>query len=303
VEFAFMILEYHRYSGKSIQRWLPFVRSVITFFDQHYRFRCQQRTGEELSPSGQYTFAPSTSLETYKQATNPLPVITGLDVLLKALIQCDDPCITSEDKSKAESMLEKLPKIPTRTSGDHEVFSPAESFASERVNMEDPQLYGVFPYPVVQPDNELWQVAQDTWDHDDLKYRFDVCWGQTEIWSAKLWRTEEAEKHIIDKMEDSGRRFPAFWGPGPDWVPDVDHGGAGMIGLQEMLMQSDGEIIYLCPAWPTSWDVEAKLHAPKNTVVHVKIRQGKIETLDVVPTSRKADVVVCSPFELVGVKR
>ena len=91
-------------------------------------------------------------------------------------------------------------------------------------------------------------------------------------------------------MEDAPRRFPAFWGPGPDWVPDCDHGGAGMIALQEMLMQTHGRRILLLPAWPEDWDVDFKLHAPHQTVVSGRVRNGKMEGLTVVPESRRKDV-------------
>jgi hypothetical protein len=36
-----------------------------------------------------------------------------------------------------------------------------------------------------------------------------------------------------------------------------------MIGLQEMLLQTNGDSLLLFPAWPKEWDVTFKLHAPK----------------------------------------
>ncbi len=65
-----------------------------------------------------------------------------------------------------------------------------------------------------------------------------------------------------------------------------------MIGLQEMLMQTPGRTIRLLPAWPKEWDVDFKLHAPERTVVTGKVRDGEVVELEVVPESRKGDVVV-----------
>ena len=96
----------------------------------------------------------------------------------------------------------------------------------------------------------------------------------------------------MKKLRDSGRRFPTFWGPGHDWVPDHNWGGSGMIGLQEMLMQTDGRVIRLLPAWPASWDADFKLHAPYQTVVEGRVRGGKVEALQVTPEERCRDVVV-----------
>jgi hypothetical protein len=57
-----------------------------------------------------------------------------------------------------------------------------------------------------------------------------------------------------------------------------------------MLLQTDGRKIFLLPAWPKQWDVEFKLHAPRQTVVEGVYRDGKMQSLRVTPESRRADV-------------
>ena len=64
-----------------------------------------------------------------------------------------------------------------------------------------------------------------------------------------------------------------------------------MIGLQEMLLQTDGKNIYLFPAWPKSWDVHFKLYAPYATTVEATLKSGRLISLDVQPASRRADIV------------
>jgi hypothetical protein len=120
-----------------------------------------------------------------------------------------------------------------------------------------------------------------------------VGWKQDAIFAARMGLTEEADSLLTLKLKDSGRRFPAFWGPGFDWVPDHNWGGSGMIALQEMLLQTVGEKIYLFPAWPKSRDVHFKLHAPDRTTVEVELKDGKVILLKVIPESRKADVIDC----------
>jgi hypothetical protein len=66
-----------------------------------------------------------------------------------------------------------------------------------------------------------------------------------------------------------------------------------MIGLQEMLMQTSGTRIFLFPAWDRRRDVEFKLHAPAQTVVHACLEGGRIIRLDVQPPERATDVVLC----------
>ncbi|MCP5517786.1 MAG: hypothetical protein H7A45_11095 [Verrucomicrobiales bacterium] len=65
--------------------------------------------------------------------------------------------------------------------------------------------------------------------------------------------------------------------------------------FQAMLLQTDGDRIFLLPAWPRHWDVEFKLHAPAQTTLEGVYRNGRMESLRVTPESRRADVTVLSP--------
>ena len=130
------------------------------------------------------------------------------------------------------------------------------------------------------------------YDSNVVKFKSHIGWKQDNIWAARLGLTEEAWKLTSLKLQNSERRFPAFWGPGFDWVPDHNWGGSGMIGLQEMLLQTDGKRVLLFPAWPKDTDVHFKLHAPYNTTVEAEIKKGKLVMLNVVPENRKADIVL-----------
>ena len=65
-----------------------------------------------------------------------------------------------------------------------------------------------------------------------------------------------------------------------------------MIGLQEMLMQTNGKKIYLFPAWPKNWDVSFRLHGANKTVVECVYRGGTIEKLRVTPEERRRDLIL-----------
>ena len=122
-------------------------------------------------------------------------------------------------------------------------------------------------------------------------------WKQDVIWAAMLGRTDDAVRLVQEKLNNGPHRFPAFWGPGFDWTPDLNWGGSGAIGLQEMLMQCDGERIALFPAWPAAWDVKFKLHAPNQTTVECELRGGKVVALKVLPEARAKDVKILLPTE------
>lgn len=65
-----------------------------------------------------------------------------------------------------------------------------------------------------------------------------------------------------------------------------------MIGLQDMLLQSNNGKIYVFPAWPKNWDVDFKLNAQNNTVIEGSYKNGKIHELDVSPETRQKDVII-----------
>ena len=121
-------------------------------------------------------------------------------------------------------MLDRLPAIGFREMNGHKVIAPAWSW-SRIQNVELPQFYPVFPwglYGIGRPD---LQVAIDTWkygvDNPEPNRQKDfVSWHQPAIFCARLGLTAEAADYTIKKMQDSGRRFPTWWGPGHDWVPD-----------------------------------------------------------------------------------
>ena len=124
-----------------------------------------------------------------------------------------------------------------------------------------------------------------------------VAWQQANIQAAKLGDTALAQQLNTAKMDNSPFRFPTFWPHDIDWAPDHNWGGSGMIGLQEMVMQTHslpgqpGKIRIL-PAWPSAWDVDFKLHAPQQTVIEGTLVSGHLEKLTVTPEPRMRDVQI-----------
>jgi hypothetical protein len=119
-------------------------------------------------------------------------------------------------------------------------------------------------------------------------------WFPDAILAAHLGLADAAARFTAQNFSavNPHSRFPAFWGPNFDWVPDQDNGSVAMIALQAMLIQAEGRRIFLLPAWPQGWDVSFKLHAPENTTVQAVYRNGRVERLEVHPAKRKADVTL-----------
>lgn len=291
LEFCMMMLETESYAGKDIREHLPFIESCLVFFDAHYTHLAKQRGSKALDANGHLVLYPGSAAETYKMAYNATSTITGLKAVLGRLLELKG--ISEAQRVEWTALLNRIPPITFRKFNGHTTIAPAKVW--ERINnTESPQLYPVFPWGIYGIGRPGLDTAIHTfkYDTDVLKFRSHVGWKQDNIFAARLGLTEEAAALNLLKLKDSGRRFPAFWGPGFDWVPDHNWGGSGMIGLQEMLLQDHKEKIYLFPAWPKEWDVHFKLHAPQQTVVEAVLKNGKIESLSVSPESRKKDVVI-----------
>ena len=156
-----------------------------------------------------------------------------------------------------------------------------------------PQFYPLFPFDQYRIGDEEIQIFKNTYDlAPEFRKGTIISWHQDGIFFARMGMTDEAADYNTRKLQDSPRRYPTFWGPGHDWVPDHNHGGSGMIGLQEMLMQTIDDQILLFPSWPKDWDVDFKLHAPYKTVVEGVLKNGELMELKVTPKNRRKDVII-----------
>ncbi len=291
LEFCLMMLEEQRYTGKDISSNMPFIESCVQFFYEHYYYEGKKRTARPFGNHGTLTFYPGSGAETFKMATNSTSTIAALKTIIARLKQLPQNYLAPEKRKHYDSLLLRTPDISYTSMKGHPTIAPAKSF--ERINNEEPtQLYPVFPWGIYGVGKPGLDTAINTWKYDTLaiKFRSHIGWKQDNIWAARLGLTDEAWKLNELKMQNSERRFPAFWGPGYDWVPDHNWGGSGMIGLQEMLLQTDDKRILLFPAWPKDKDVHFKLHAPYNTTVEAELKDGKVTKLIVIPEERKKDV-------------
>jgi len=279
-EFCFLALEKERYSGEDISTYIPWIKSCLRFFDEHYQYLAKQRGIKSLTGDGKLVLYPGSACETYKMAYNATSTIAALYTVASRLLELSGNEMDSTQRTYYEQFLNRLPEIRTRQMDGHTTLAPAWQW--ERINnTESPQLYPVFPYGMYGLNKPGLGTAINTYlcDSDVVRFRDYKGWKQDAIWAARLGLTEETKNLIIKKLQNSGQRFPAFWGQGFDWTPDFNWGGSAMIALQEMLLQTNGDNAIILPALPADWDVHFKLHAPYNTIIECKYINGKIEKL------------------------
>lgn len=283
-ELVFMMLDYYDYTQDQEFlkiKILPVANAVLQFFDEYYETK-----------NGKLYMHPSQAVETWWDCVNPMPELSGMYAVLKRLLDLPQDMVVEKDQQFWKILFAKLPPIPLRDTESGKALAPAEKFADKR-NVENPELYAVFPF-------RLFAVGNNhlDWGINALKHRWDkgnFGWRQDDIFMAYMGLVDEAKSNLVGRAKSyhTESRFPVFWGPNYDWVPDQDHGGVLMKAFQSMLIQADpySDKIYLLPAWPKEWNGEFKLHAPNKTILQGKIKDGNIYDLIVTPESRLKDVV------------
>lgn len=289
LELLWLQLAYYDYTLDNAflaETLLPTANAVLAFFDHYYK------TGED----GKLVMTPAQALETWWTCTNPMPEIAGLTATLERLLALDPAKTTEERRAAWTALAAKIPPIPTRidpTTGST-LLAAAMSFADKN-NIENPELYAVFPFRLFTFDKPNVDLALRALQQRETQG--PKGWQQDELFLTTLGQNDQAHRLLVERARTKHAlsRFPVFWGPNYDWVPDQDHGSVLTCALQQMVMQCEGDKIYLLPAFPKEWDVDFRLHAPKNTVVSGKTVRGKIVSLTVTPPERAKDVIIAKP--------
>lgn len=298
LEFSFMILEYYRYSGEDISQFLPFIYNAVYFYDHHYRYVHRKETGKELDEEGNLVLYPTTPGEHSPNSTNASDAVAGFRAVVETAVNLPDKVMPDSIRTYFKSVKERIPPLELYSYK----ASKGKSYTLLRESKEDtiwhsgfmPSLYAVYPYHLITSESKEFPYAINVWNFkmsDENKFNY-ASWRPGAFMGANLGLNEYTKNQILKKLGDSKRRYPTFWGPGHDWVPDHNWGGSGMIALQDMLLQEKGGKIHLFPVWPTEWNVQFKLHASGKTTIEGELWNGKVRNLKVTPDDRKKDVVI-----------
>lgn len=296
LELSFMMLDYYSFTHSNSfakNTLVPLVSEILTFFDKHWK----------RGTDGKILFSPAMSLETFHRAVNPLPEIVGIKAVAEKMLALPNTLISVTQCQQWKQLINDLPEIPLRVVNNDTILSPAAEFY-DKANVENPELYAVFPYrtfTIGKPNIELAKRTFAVRTHKE-----NGGWQQNSIQAAYLGLTDEAKRMVTESFSnwDKSFRFPAFWGPNYDWTPDQDHGNVAMIALQRMLIQYEGDKVYLLPSWPKEWDVHFKVNAPNNTTIDGVYEDGKVKKMKITPKNSKNQIqILNSGFTIKNIKQ
>lgn len=259
---------------------LPLAEAVLDYYDLHYPRR-----------GGLLHIAPAQCIEQWWDVENPLPEIAGLTACLDTLLALPEARLPAARLPQWRRLRTEIPPLPTRMVDGQALFAAADVIRGGPCNCENPELYAVFPYRLCglgRGDTAcgVRTFRQRTYTHDN-------GWAQDGIQAALLGLADDARQSVVRRFSTPSpqARFPAFWGPNADWIPDQDHGSTAMHALQLMALQTAGTALRCLPAWPADWAVDFKLHAPGRTLVEGKRGGASPAQITVTPSARTKNLV------------
>ncbi len=282
LELTALMLDYYEHTADETflqTELIPMAHQVLSYYDTRF----------SRDAAGKLIISPAQAVETYWYGvTNDTPSVAGLHNVLDRLLALKSSTPSPAERAFWQRLSAATPPLPLK---DGRIL-PAEQFNPERSNVENPELYALWPFELYGVGRPELQVGVDTFQHRLEKA--SIGWQYDGQCAALVGLTDEAKQILLGKVRNSNRRFrfPAMWGPNYDWLPDQDHGSNIMLTLQQMLLATAGDRILLLPAWPADWDVKFKLHAPQNTIVEGVYHNGRMQQLTVTPESRRKDVQV-----------
>ncbi|MBW7891965.1 MAG: hypothetical protein H3C48_13280 [Chitinophagaceae bacterium] len=257
------------------ERVIPFIKEILLYYEAHYYHDAQ----------GKLLITPAQAVETYVNGVNPTPDLAGLTVVTKRLLGAShDTAVLA----LCQKIQREVPDLPSTVRNGKRILLPIQDYKNI-INVEYPELYPVFPFRMYGVGKEDNEIAINTFTEKQRTY---YGWQQTAIQAALLGLTDSASKimKINGLAYDKRFRFPAFWGPNYDYTPDQCHAGNYINTIQTMLLQTEGDRIYLLPAWPKEWNVKFKLHMPGNRQIEAEWKDGKMAAVRKYPAGNDAEV-------------
>jgi hypothetical protein len=283
LELTHMMLDYYEYTGDE-----TFVRERLAPMAEQYLLFYHTRFGRDAN--GKLRITPAQALETWANVVNPTPDVAALRQNVTRLLALPKGLLPASLVKVCRDLQPALPEVALKQADGVTVIDFAGEIHCQRSNVENPELYPVYPYRNFGLGRPGLDIARATFQRRMNKEAWG--WQQSGMQAACLGLADEAAQILAAnvKMGNPAFRFPVMWGPNYDWVPDQNHGGNLLNTLQQMLLQADGRKILVLPAWPKGWEAEFKLHAPYGTTVEGVVRDGKMLKLDVLPKTRKSEV-------------
>lgn len=298
---------YYRASGDETflrEEFYPFLSEILEFYRQY----------ATRSSDGVYHLSPVSSLETWLDVRDDMPNLCGLHYFLPRAIAWGErfgerPAVLDPWRDLLKHLAPLpvgrwtvtrrfMPDIPSVGIHNEEyaveselrpdgLFLPAAALLKDkslRCNMENAELYAIYPWGFVGMDSPSQEVrrAENTWNNRTWRYQ-NNGWAQDAVQLARMGWSDRAKEALLDHANCTQRfpngtfinaAAPRFHGLLTD-TPYFDTAGVHATALTEMLLQSYDGTVRICPATTAEWSGRFKLHALGGFVVEAAFEHGQ----------------------------
>ena len=186
-------------------RVLPMAVSLLQYFDTRFK----------KDSAGKIILDPTQSVETYWYGVvNDMPTVAGLQSVLERLVRLPASTVTPSQQKFFRKVRDACPTIPMHSPRGLPELAPAEKFEPRTNNVENPELYAVWPFRLVSLARpKLLEAAKRAYTHRNN--HLDQGWGYDGNVAALLGMADEAGRIMRVKAANSHPtyRWPATWGP------------------------------------------------------------------------------------------
>lgn len=303
--------------------------AILPLIDGSLHFYLQRWADGERDAHGKLVLWPTQAIETWQCPgypppqpgdacpSNDMPTLAGLHkVTERALALVPNDMSTAAQRKRWAALRDSVPPLPigppplpadpdaddddddAHASSGVLLLRPCDVCPDHTSNEENAGLYAVHPYRLYgigRPTN--LSLAKAAYAHRHRKD--DKGWSQNVMDAAMMGLAAEASRLVAARAAlgpARGYRFPVFAPHLEDYAPSEDHYAVMSNALTYMLIQTlddEAQSVLLLPAWPCEWDVDFRVHAPRQTVIAGTLKGGQlVGELEVTPKARRADVRV-----------
>lgn len=231
--------------------------------------------------------------------------IIVLDLFINCKKACEELNIKDAFYERICNTAEKIKPLKIGENGA--VLEWNEELAETEVHhRHTSHLYALHPANLItEKDKALFEACRKT-----LEIRGDYGTGWSLAWKVNFWARLRNGNHALKLIDRQLNYLPAKENDKTDYVNyggmfpnmldahppfQIDGNFGALSGICEMLLQSDGENIYLLPALPDKWKSGSVmgLAARGNITVDIEWENGKITDYKIHGDANKFNTVLC----------
>ena len=263
---------------------------------------------------GKYMISPATSPENiFKKDGKETAVAQSTAMMnciaLDLFVNCKKACeILGENDAFYQNVCDAIENMQPLVIGENgALLEWNEPLAETEVHHRHvSHLYALHPANLITPDNTaLFEACKKT-----LEIRGDDGTGWSLAWKINFWARLRDGNHalrLVDRLltlvpswsseqenyHGGGGIYPNMFDAHPPFQIDGNFGAVS--GICEMLLQSDGENVYLLPALPDAWKNGSVygLAAQGNVTLDIEWANGKLKKYTVHGDASKLNIIDC----------